>query len=264
MAATKFPNVLYHYTSLDGLFGILEDEKIWASKIHYLNDSSEFSYAVSLLRGYLWERLRRDNTLQTVVNRIRVELENSINMHIFVCSFTEKGDLLSQWRAYSGNSVGFSIGFKVKKLIELATKEGFYLHKCIYNKKEQIRIIEGYGCRILKELKSNDDLEFWGQHIAEFLRIAPLLKNRHFKEEAEWRLISRPKMSSSENFKFRKSATTLIPYYSIPININELITQIIAGPNNNSLSLGALNTYFIKRKFKNIKLKSSEIPLRKV
>ena len=41
-------NVLYHYTSLSGLLGIIENKCIWASDIRYLNDSNEFSYTIEL------------------------------------------------------------------------------------------------------------------------------------------------------------------------------------------------------------------------
>ena len=35
------PEVLYHYTSLDSARKILESTKIWASRVHFLNDSSQ-------------------------------------------------------------------------------------------------------------------------------------------------------------------------------------------------------------------------------
>jgi hypothetical protein len=40
--------ILYHYTSQDGLIGMLNEKTIWASKIHYLNDSKEFALALEL------------------------------------------------------------------------------------------------------------------------------------------------------------------------------------------------------------------------
>ena len=37
-------DVLYHYTTSEGLLGILRDDKLWATDIFHLNDSSEFEY----------------------------------------------------------------------------------------------------------------------------------------------------------------------------------------------------------------------------
>ncbi len=41
MTALKKQTYLYHYTSAEGLKGILEDRRIWASDIFYLNDWTE-------------------------------------------------------------------------------------------------------------------------------------------------------------------------------------------------------------------------------
>jgi hypothetical protein len=42
LATDSPPPILYHYTSQDGLLGILDSKSIWASKVQYLNDEQEF------------------------------------------------------------------------------------------------------------------------------------------------------------------------------------------------------------------------------
>jgi hypothetical protein len=42
------PDILYHYTTQEGLLGILKEGVIRASSIQHLNDSSEFTYAVKI------------------------------------------------------------------------------------------------------------------------------------------------------------------------------------------------------------------------
>ncbi len=50
-AFSKTPDKpIYHYTSQEGLIGILRDRVLWATKIQYLSDSAEFSYAYGLLQ----------------------------------------------------------------------------------------------------------------------------------------------------------------------------------------------------------------------
>ena len=49
-ASWKIPLVLYHYTSASGLKGIVESGTLWATDVLHLNDSSEISYAVELIR----------------------------------------------------------------------------------------------------------------------------------------------------------------------------------------------------------------------
>ena len=36
---------LYHYTNPVGAHGIIEEKSLWATNIHYLNDSKEFGHA---------------------------------------------------------------------------------------------------------------------------------------------------------------------------------------------------------------------------
>ena len=54
---SDLPEILYHYTSQTGLKGMLNKKTIWASKIHYLNDSKEFALALKLARNELTERI---------------------------------------------------------------------------------------------------------------------------------------------------------------------------------------------------------------
>ena len=42
---------LYHYTSLQGLMGIIESRKLRASDVRYMNDSTELTYALNLLQN---------------------------------------------------------------------------------------------------------------------------------------------------------------------------------------------------------------------
>jgi hypothetical protein len=42
---------LYHYTSLEGLKGIINEKAIRPTHIRYLNDETEFAYTSRLLRG---------------------------------------------------------------------------------------------------------------------------------------------------------------------------------------------------------------------
>ncbi len=47
------PEFLYHYTGQDGLLGIVEKAELWATKIQYMNDATEFGLALSMARDEL-------------------------------------------------------------------------------------------------------------------------------------------------------------------------------------------------------------------
>jgi len=40
---TNPDRILYHYTRLDGLLGIVKSKSLWASNIYYFNDASEIT-----------------------------------------------------------------------------------------------------------------------------------------------------------------------------------------------------------------------------
>ena len=147
---------VYHYTSLPGLLGITKNDSIWATNILYLNDSSELHYAKELLREEL--AIFRDNnqefvladTFEKSLGHFFLEtFENNINtllpsqsIGFFVCSFSEEGDLLSQWRGYSKSGAGFSLGFNLNLLKAFVERGRLFIKKVIYDRDEQVREIK--------------------------------------------------------------------------------------------------------------------------
>jgi hypothetical protein len=47
------PEILYHYTDQDGLLGIMEKDQLWATKMQYMNDATEFGASLDLARERL-------------------------------------------------------------------------------------------------------------------------------------------------------------------------------------------------------------------
>lgn len=101
--------VLYHYTTVNGLQGILETNRLWASAAYYLNDSSEVEYGSHLLHDELsvWRTANQNNpcfaadVLQGLDEIFSSPLSRiSRTSTIYVTCFCENGNLLSQWRAY--------------------------------------------------------------------------------------------------------------------------------------------------------------------
>jgi hypothetical protein len=53
------PDQLYHYTDQTGLLDILNTGELWATKVQYMNDATEFGLAVDLAKSRLEERIRK-------------------------------------------------------------------------------------------------------------------------------------------------------------------------------------------------------------
>src|SRR5258706_7645255 len=95
------PDTLYHYTTQEGLLGIIRSKQIWASHTQYLNDEREFRHAIEVVKEELIGMNQGAPSAQ-VRKRLK-EMEQSIegieSVNVCVCSFSAIGDLLSQWRA---------------------------------------------------------------------------------------------------------------------------------------------------------------------
>jgi hypothetical protein len=294
------PEILYHYTSQLGLIGMLNKKTIWASKIHYLNDSKEFALALDLARCELNERIKaatspgdrsrlellRDTIDTTYTIEYTIKGNNTC-----VCCFSEREDDLSQWRGYGGGNAGFSVGFtrewftRVKET--LGETLGLSLRRCIYNQKDQQRLIQdeideffatyaerepgywdrnrGYrnpDKRTLKVLRHAGD-----DFATRLAQIAPRIKHESFEDEKEWRLVAE-KVSPSE-LCHRPGRSMLIPYYKIPIGDDDKfdsIRKIVVGPTpHRVLSAASVRSLAIAAGLDNpdmLDIKTTSIPFR--
>ncbi len=55
----KLPSVLYHYTTAQGLLGILESGSLWTTNSRFLNDPTEIEYATRLFRRVATEEFSK-------------------------------------------------------------------------------------------------------------------------------------------------------------------------------------------------------------
>ena len=262
--ATSPPETLFHYTTQEGLLGIIKSKELWATKIHFLNDSKEYALALELaqsqLEGYLKKAV---STLEKDVFETSLEeLEKIVSINICVFSFSEQGDVLSQWRGYAGSGTGYSIGFYSKTLKELAKKNGFVLAPCIYDKSRQMALIDD----VIKESlsKAGPTLGPQGEFANMLMKIAPMIKNESFTEEREWRLISGP--ISSKELDYRSGASMIIPHFRFPLCDDQArleLSDVIIGPTpHRELSCEALTSLFISRNVEFRSISPSSIPFR--
>jgi hypothetical protein len=143
------PDFLYHYTSIDGLRGIIESRSIWASMIHYLNDKAELTEALQLCGTILKRLLKETPNLGTKATDYfdlwRETLQDFDELHqqhkVCVFSFSEQRDLLSQWRGYCPPDGGYVLGFRTSTLKAYLEKQGFILVPCIYDETEQKEVL---------------------------------------------------------------------------------------------------------------------------
>ena len=164
--------------------------------------------------------------------------------NVFVVSFSEEENLLSQWRAYCPNG-GYSIAFSLTHLRAVGNLQGFYVGRCEYEDELKKAIIESLVDTALveyrKELATHGNfpnrqpgwnsaegraLQLYERSLAYY---GPLLKHHSFKEEKEWRAVLGPLpvgpspysdqdeiAQTMEKLKLRAGKGTVVPYCATP------------------------------------------------
>ena len=285
--------MLYHYTSLTGLIGVINNKSIWASHCEFLNDSSEFHHALAFAKSYSNSIFMEDDYIAAFGWVVRDSLEKMQKHDVFVGSFSEKPDLLSQWRGYCPQGSGVCIGFDENKIQQFCEKYGYKLEKCIYETSAQEERILKYlhecldkfpkpqltradydaldakgqvehvlGYRVLIETGKYKELA--DSALSEFCEkineTAPLMKDFGFHEEAEWRIVSRNPSAKSE---FRSSNSHIIPYIVLPLleEFKDSIKEIMIGPNpGKSRCKNSVDHLLNSNGFNDVQLKVSTIP----
>ncbi|MDL2401585.1 DUF2971 domain-containing protein [Rhizobium mayense] len=269
---------LYHYTTFSGALGILSSRSIWASCIHFLNDKEEFRHGIDLASGIADSLIHTQGPngkrfLQKIVQMLPA-LEKRF---LCVASFTENGNLLSQWRGYA-TSGGVSFGFRKSALEAAGGREQFQLRKCIYENAQKIEIITRDLESYLKDIEApnnSSDGEIWNRAndwVFAFQVHASCFKHESFAEENEWRLVSGLIPEYGARVAVRPGPGLPIPYFTLPLQqavVNGLIDlglhSIMVGPHHDQeLAERALDIAVATNNVRFAGITRSSIPYRTV
>ena len=242
---------LYHYTTQTGLLGVIRSREMWVTHTQYLNDRREFVHALDLVREEIkrlaGETSQQDSPRAPCLARMRNALQLKVqSINVCVCSFSEAGDSLSQWRAYGSGASGFAIGFPPDLVAAAAAKMQWNLAPCIYDpakEREVIRLLaeevleenlarqpfgafaglgpSSAGAEFDKHLEGMNHSFAWNL-LPYLYRYAPILKDESFSEEREWRVITNPLFCTSDTFCFREGRSLVIPYSKLPLSAADL------------------------------------------
>ena len=141
---TQIPQERWHYTSLEGLEGILRSGKMWATEARFTNDKTEYIFARQVASDCL-KSLKASGRLATETNfalNILSQREKGVCSPFFagriIASFSAAEDLKSQWIEYGRSHTGVSIAFDLRDVrpsFEVDT--ALTLAPCIYEKHDQ-------------------------------------------------------------------------------------------------------------------------------
>jgi len=245
--------MLYHYTTPDGLIGILKTGTLWATNAFYLNDSSELIKGVGIAKGHLHDASKASNDplkiarIKWLLNDIR-NVGTPINKKsVFVCSLTTQNDQLSQWRAYCRGG-GYAIGFPLDQLRDFVQTQHCELQECVYGEAEQHTLMTSVVDSVSKSWiegsqspVAEDDRRFEvsGKLIWELLRTTPRIKDDSYSEECESRIISQPEFGyDAEQREFRSRKGVVVPYIKVKLSDNIDFwgrVRVMVGPTQNPI-----------------------------
>lgn len=247
---------LYHYTDAGGALGILSSKKVWATSSRHLNDYEEIVRGESIVQETA-ERLVVQSGVSPLHKVIldafagqHREQSLSKTLEVYVASFSEAGDLLSQWRAYGANGAGYSIGFNAFLLPSSENADahvGLDLYRCEYNEDAFRADVVGRFNTVLDAfdrvakghcVDESSIRALANGAVVRLLRCAaqavPRLKHPGFSEEREWRLVAMPFPSRwKEATSFRATPRGIVPYVCLDLCARDCtldLASFLVGP----------------------------------
>ena len=240
---------LYHYTTGENLVRIIQSQELWCTQISCLNDTTEFTYAIDEFQKRVRTKLTEQNhpTCDLFLRGLDQYLAapNAETSVFFVTCFSECGDDLSQWRAYSSGEGGYAIQFDrlqlfLSALPEAPKDQAQVLMRVEYDTKEHeafFKDVLSKGEEFFTTLEGSRkaSAEDWA---AEFVRhwlwnlqyIAPCLKHPKFESEREWRFVYPLRPDDFESMQFRQRQSMMTRHVPLRLRKPLPITGVVVGP----------------------------------
>ena len=226
----SLPPVLYHYCGSNGFKGIIESKCLWLSHAGYMNDYSESKWLFEKAKNYL-DRLAADGYTEYADF-----MSGGHSSPPFICCFSSKPDLLSQWRAYSDDGAGFAIGFSPSKMLDKYKylKPFLPFSRAIYDEGEQDAEIEQAIGDSHKRFQAGAENLDAIHALGRLVMLAAICKNPGFREEHEWRLVYLVSGIIRLPLQFRVNANNqLVSYCDFPFDV-DTVSEIRLGPKNSA------------------------------
>lgn len=277
----EFKNpVVYHYTDLNALRGIVTDHDLWLTNSAFLNDYDEGAHGRRVVREALDMRSAQQALApeqQEFARVIRRRLDEAGEQGVYVCCFCLEDDLLGQWRSYAANGTGVSLGFGTSPFQSIAGPDIplesiglIYLWRVFYDLTTQRKIVD--DCLQIAWGLGGGSVEERIDLAVDALRFfVPTFKNADFSDEREARLIFQPSRSCGVKPTFRVGRGMLVPYYKVTEiaktaghpNWRPPLTSIRIGPSpHRDVNRRSVGLLLEKMEYLNVNVDVSNTPYR--
>lgn len=272
------PPTLFHYTSLEALLSIFAQGQLFASDARYLNDERE----IVQTRAMLWHRcdylLSQGNIpLRPALHFLRHYFRPQVTSPVYVASFSEKNDDLSQWRGYTPVNVGVCIGFRSAGLKQAllplereaeARVKAATLASVIYIDASEARSFDDLLISACEQMEVLEGEVVRASIVTKVFDVAiPFYKDSTFQDEAEWRICLSQFGHLDMRFPvfFRSGRSNLVPYSVIDFAARQVqvIQSVTIGPTPNAvLALEAMRRYLASIGLSDVHVSNSAVPYR--
>lgn len=281
---------IYHYTSLEGLHGILTSNSLHFTNIYFLNDRAEMIYTYKVIlelisnleqeiNAELYQKIKSRAEYITCPEYYQSESEVLFREDFYIASFSIDPDSLSLWNNYtkSVNKIGFNIKFPAYKLvshIENINKDtSVYYSEVCYIVAEQKKMLKETILKYNEKWNNTIDDEARHQIIRDlwknFIIYSLFFKHPQFAQEKEYRIvIGNISHAEDKKLKFRCQHGLFIPYLQIsfPENKefqNRILAEIKVSPTcDKSLIKYSIDKLLNNTGYDSLQISYSDIPLR--
>lgn len=263
--SADLPTIIFHYTDANGLIGMVDKGKIWATHVSRLNDFSEHLHGIKIVADCV--RNAMPTSSMPLVDKIFSECKKA---ETYVASYSTAYDLLSQWRGYSGGNVGYCLELATNGVATLDHSTPL-LEAVIYKDELAQQVISRMVRRVEDYLHGNQFAEveigfLLGTIGGTLANLACTIKHPKFEEEKEYRQFYQPGATSLQlEKKFRNGRFGLTPYVEVPfIEEGRLpLRSVTIGPcQDKELEIFTVRTLLDKHSYTDVEVSVSEIPLR--
>lgn len=249
--------ILYHYTSIDALFGgiIVKNNPepgkeicLWATNCRYMNDPEELSIGIQFANKVLDFSFDESN-----------ENAKWLKDKTYITSFSSAVDCLPMWGMYGQKGHGLALGFDTD-IIKASFSD--LLLKCIYvNQEDNTQFInEQSGLDVFKSLWRQDDgsEKYFNNFFFFYMILWICGKHSAYEYEQEVRCF----LTSSQPIKYRLKNNLIVPYIELYLP-KSVLKEIWIGPTNDmERATKSLRTYLDHMGFNEVEIKQSKVPYR--
>lgn len=265
----------YHYTDAAGLLGIIQNGRLWATDLRFLNDPSEGTFLPERLLGFMRSKLGgiTDAELK-IIDGLKEALHSPrSNYGAYCVSLSANGDLLSQWRGYGSFGKGYAVGLKLGASYPHGQIAHYY--DVVYGDEGLAELaIDLLDLFVAASVKWKDQMyDEWAYTLN---ALAKSFKDASYSEEQESRLVCSKSDEGVDLFekelplRFRSKGSDLIPY--IPISLSLLqnedaprlpIERIIVGPGVDfERNYSSIKALLKTHSYNDVQVERSTIPFR--